>query len=128
LTQYDINVARELAVESQLDLSFPDSYKVLDIGKTDDGGEILGNTIPGLGTQLDDQYLKPLSNSEAAGLLDTVIHEAVHFGLDPNDPRQVDGNRSGYPYDQARERTTRDLIKKFNRIRKLPNCDKMCCK
>lgn len=100
----------------------------MDLGKTDDGGEILGNTIPRLGTQLDNQYLKPLSNSEAAGLLDTVIHEAVHFGLDQNDPRQVDGNRSGYPYDQARERTTRDLIKKFNRIRKLPNCDKMCCK
>jgi len=128
LTQYDINVARELAIETQLDLSFPASYKVMDLEKTMDGGEILGNTIPGLGTQLDDQYLKPLTDSEAAGLLDTIIHEAIHYGLDRFDPRQIDGNRSGYPYDQAKERTTKDLIKKFNRNRKLPNCDKMCCK
>lgn len=128
MTQYDINVARELAVESQLDLNFPDSYKVMDLGHTNDGGEIVGNTLPGVGTQLDDQYLNPLTDPEAAELLNTIIHEAIHYNLPINDPRQQDGNRSGYPYDQAKNRATKGLIKKFNRIRKLPYCDKMCCK
>ena len=128
LTQYDINVARELAIETQADLSFPDGYKIMDLGKTEDGGEIHGNTIPGVGTQLDDRYLKPLTDSEAAELLDTVVHEAVHFSLDRHDPRQADGKRSGYPYDQAKKRTTKELVRKYNRTRKLPDCDKMCCK
>lgn len=126
LTQYDIDVARRIAAGTQADLNFPESYKILDLGKTEDGGEILGYTLPGVGTQLDDQYLKPLTNAQAAGLLDTVIHEAVHFSLDLYDKRQKDENRGGYPYDQAKARTTKNLIDKFNRERKIkePKCPK----
>jgi RHS repeat-associated protein len=39
LSEYDVSVARELAVETKLDLSFPSSYKLMDLGKTMDGGE-----------------------------------------------------------------------------------------
>jgi adenylosuccinate synthase len=123
LTQRDIDVGRVIAMQSQGDLVFPDHYKVMDLGKTDDGGEIVGNTLPGIGTQLDDQYLKNLKDSEAAELLNTIIHEAVHYKLDLHDPLQQDGKRSGYPYDQAKIRTTEKLIKEFNKRRK----DKQQC-
>ena len=103
LTQRDIDVARVIAMQSQSDLVFPDHYVVTDLGTTEDGGEVVGNTLPGVGTQLDDKYLKKLNNSEAAELLDTIIHEAVHNTLDPNDPLQKDGDRSGYPYDEAKK-------------------------
>jgi hypothetical protein len=122
LTQRDIDVARQIAIVSQPDLKFPDSYKVMDLGYAEDGGVIVGNTIPGVGTQLDNQYLKPLNNSQAAELLNTIIHEAVHYTLDPKDNRQPDGNRSGYPYDQAKTRTTEKLIKRLNIERKARQC------
>lgn len=59
-----------------------------------------------------------LTNSKAVRLLDTIIHEAVHFTLDPHDKRQPDGNRSGFPYDEAKRRTTESLINQFNKRRK----------
>ena len=95
----------------------------MDLGRTEDGGEVVGNTLPGVGTQLDDKYLKNLSNKEAAELLDTIIHEAVHNTLDPKSPLQQDGDRSGYPYDQAKKRTTKELVDMLNKKR----MDKLQC-
>jgi RHS repeat-associated protein len=121
LTQRDIDTARVIAMQSQGDLEFPDHYVITDLGKDLDGSNIVGYTLPRVGTQLDDSYLEKLSDKQAAELLDTIIHEAVHYSLDKDDKRQPDGNRSGYPYDQAKIRTTKELIDKLNKRRKAEN-------
>lgn len=121
LTQYDIDVARELASETQTDLKFPEYYEIRDLEQEYGDSTIVGATTPGqLDTWLDVRYLADLNEKEAADLLDTIIHEAIHSRLDKDDPRQIDGNKSGYPYDQAKARVTRKLIDIFNKRRKLP--------
>lgn len=115
LTQNDIDVARAIAKETQPDLRFPDNYA------TENLGEIAAKTLPQVETVLNSKYLLPLSNKEAADLLDTIIHEAVHYSYPLNDSRQIenDRTRTGYAYDQAKQRTTKDLVKLFNKERAL---------
>ncbi|WP_230874700.1 RHS repeat-associated core domain-containing protein [Methylomonas sp. LL1] len=130
LTLEDIYVARQLAVETQPDLKFPDYYPIKDLESIYHDPTIVAATTRGaLDTWLDDRYLADLNDVEAGKLLDTIIHEAIHSKLDPKDPRQEDNNGKGYPYDQARNRATQRLINEFNRRRKPPRCDKnsMCC-
>jgi len=129
LTQRDIDIARELAKETQKDMKFPDQYGCRDLGyyKTKNGKKrrITGMTLPpdekrkGGGTVLDDFYQGDLKDKEAAELLDTIIHEGDHFTLDRFDPKQTDDNGTGHAYDEAARRTTPELINEFNRRRKI---------
>ena len=85
-------------------------------------GTVVGLTIPGVGTIVDDRYLKDLTDPQACDLLNTIIHEGVHYTLPANDPRQDDngsaGHPKGYPYDEADRRTTPGLCKKLNEQRR----------
>jgi uncharacterized protein RhaS with RHS repeats len=126
LTQCDIDTARQIAADSQSDLSFPNSYGSEDLGHTPNGRRITGLTIPHFGTILSDYYQQTLADAQAAELLNTVIHESIHYSYDYNDPRQIenDSNGTGYPYSEADRRTTKALIKKLNKARKNCSCGK----
>ena len=124
LTQCDIDVAKLIAMSAHLRLSsgealaYPSSYGDLGLVYDDQGRLILGDTIPGYGTGLSSLYQAALSNPQAADLLNTIIHEAVHWTLPANDPRQGDESGTGYAYSEATRLTTPSLIKKLNRERK----------
>jgi hypothetical protein len=124
LTQCDIDTARQIASDSQSDLSFPDSYGSQYLGQTSNGRRITGLTIPRFGTILSDYYQQILTNAQAAELLNTIIHEAIHYSYDYNDHRQIenDSEGTGYPYSEADRRTTKSLIKKLNKQRKECPC------
>ncbi|PPD47036.1 MAG: hypothetical protein CTY16_08140 [Methylobacter sp.] len=128
LTQRDIDTARQLAIETQPDMKFPEQYGSRDLGNTEDGRRITGLTLPpdnsgkGGGTILDDIYQKDLSNKQAVELLDTIIHEADHYSNKRGDPKQNDDNGTGHAYDEATRRTTKKLIEEFNKRRKIKKC------
>jgi RHS repeat-associated protein len=128
LTQYDIDVARQIAIETQPDMKFPEQYGSTDLGNTEDGRRITGLTLPpddngkGGGTILDDIYQKNLSDKQAGELLDTIIHEADHYSNRRGDPKQNDDNGKGHAYDEAARRTTKKLIEEFNKRRKIKKC------
>jgi RHS repeat-associated protein len=129
LTQCDIDVARYIAANATLRLSigtpllFPDSYGVGYLAP-ENGRTIRARTIPGKGTRLSDYYLQVLSYAKATELLNTVIHEAVHFTLPANDPLQSDDPGAGFPYSEAKRLTSSALIKKFNEERRTCGCAK----
>jgi hypothetical protein len=114
LTQCDIDIAREIAENTQPDLTFPDQYGIADFGKN------AGVTIPGYGTSLNSAYLNRLSDTKANDLLNTIIHEGIHYSYPANDWRQKeDGYKhTGYPYEEADRRTTPQICNKFNQERK----------
>ena len=132
LTQCDIDTARAIAAAAKLQLSsgdpllFPDSYGSANLGFTDPpkARRITARTIPGFGTVLSDYYQQVLNNQQAAELLDTIIHEAVHYTLDINDPLQDDNAAVGYPYSVAKRLTTKSLINLLNAQRKNCPCGK----
>jgi hypothetical protein len=76
--------------------------------------------MKGEGTRLSDYYQQDLSDKQAAELLDTIIHEAIHWTFKQDDWRQSenDDKGTGYPYEEARRRTTQALIDRLNRERK----------
>lgn len=126
LTQCDIDTARQIAADSQTDLSFPNSYGSEDLGHTPNGRRITGLTIPQYGTILSSFYQQKLTDTQAAELLNTVVHESIHYTYLYNDPRQIenDNNGTGYPYAEANRRTTKALVKRFNAARKQCPCSK----
>ncbi len=104
---------------------FPDSYGSMNLGYTTPGHRrITGLTLPGVGTILSDYYQQVLNNQQAAELLNTIIHEAVHNTLDINDPLQDDNAAVGFPYSEANRLTTKSLIKQLNADRKKCPCGK----
>jgi RHS repeat-associated protein len=112
LTQRDIDVARLLAIQSQPDLAFPDTY-----GSSDRIGENAARTIYGLGTVLNPAYMKDLTDDQAKDLLNTIIHEGIHLKYPPEDPRnkEDDDKHTGYPYEEAARRLKNNpkLVKEF---------------
>jgi len=132
LTQCDIDTARAIAAAADLQMStgqpllFPSSYGSANLGLTDPPKprRITARTIPGFGTVLSDYYQQVLNNQQAAELLDTIIHEAVHYTLDINDPRQNDDVPTGFPYSEAKRLTSKSLIKALNAQRKSCACEK----
>ena len=132
LTQCDIDTARAIAAAADLQMStgqpllFPSSYGSANLGFTDQPKprRITARTIPGFGTVLSDYYQQVLNNQQAAELLDTIIHEAVHYTLDINDPRQNDDVPTGFPYSEAKRLTSKSLIKALNAQRKSCACEK----
>ena len=129
LTQCDIDTARAIAAAAGLQtnsgtpLKFPDSYGSQDLGYTSPGHrKVVGLTMPGVGTILSDYYQQTLTDQQAADLLNTIIHEAVHYSLPIDDPRQDDNAAVGYPYSEAKRLTTKSLIRQFNKQRKDCGC------
>jgi hypothetical protein len=125
LTQCDIDTAKALAMAAQLQtnagetLQYPDSYVMANLGYTDPGHRrVTGQTLPGVGTRLSNYYLQVLTDRQAAELLDTIIHESVHYTLPIDDPRQDDNAAVGYPYSEAKRLTTKDLVNQLNKKRK----------
>ena len=78
--------------------------------------------MPGVGTILSDYYQQALTDQQAADLLNTIIHEAVHYSLPIDDPRQDDNAAVGYPYSEAKRLTTKSLIRQLNMQRKDCGC------
>jgi RHS repeat-associated protein len=118
LTQNDIDVALQLAIQTQPDLKFPDSYGSADLPGRQVGWTMFDQNGDAWATVLDIRYQLPLSDDEAAKLLDTIIHEAIHFTYKYTDWRQPDDNGKGYPYSEAARRTTKSLITLYNQMRK----------
>ena len=120
LTLFDIQVARQIASESQSDLNFPPGYATGPLADVK-GHPVAAITLYGTGTILNSYYLNELSDQKAAELLDTLIHEAIHYTYPPEEPQNIENTakRTGYPYDEARRRTTKALIDKFNKLRKI---------
>jgi hypothetical protein len=97
----------------------------MDLGYTSPGHRrVAGLTLPGVGTILSNYYQQVLTNQQAAELLNTIIHEAVHYTLDINDPRQDDNAAIGFPYSEANLLTTKSLVKQLNAERKDCSCGK----
>jgi RHS repeat-associated protein len=130
LTQCDIDVARYIAGKANLQLSigtpllFPESYGVGYLAPEINRRPIRARTIPGQGTRLSDYYLQVLSYAQATELLNTIVHEAVHYTLPPNDPLQSDDPGAGYPYSEAKRLTNQALINLFNEERRKCECTK----
>ena len=130
LTQCDIDVARYIAANANLQLStgapllFPPSYGGGYLAPDENGRTLRARTIPGQGTRLSDYYLQVLSYAQATELLNTIVHEGVHYTLPPNDPLQSDDPGAGYPYAEAKRLTTPDLVKKYQQERKKCGCSK----
>lgn len=125
LTQCDIDTARHIAADTQTDLSFPDSYGSQNLGRTPKGRRITALTSPHYGTILSDYYQQVLSDAQAAELLDTIIHESIHYSYDYNDARQIENDEkgTGFSYSEARRRTTKALLQRFNAQRKSCSCN-----
>lgn len=132
LTELDVTIALQLARDTQKDMKFPEEgYNYADLGKDPYGNKIVGVTDLALAEQqknkdidfliypttLDGHYLNNLSQKEAIDLLDTIIHEGVHYTLDRDDINQLD-YEGGYPYTETKRRMTQDLIYEFLRRRK----------
>jgi RHS repeat-associated protein len=115
LTLDDVNIGRDIANNAIWEYNFPKTYGFDDMNPGEQAW-----TLPGLGTYLNSDYLGTLTDAEAAELLDTLIHEAIHYTLDRRDPNQKenDDDRTGFPYDEAKRLTTKKLIKQFNEARK----------
>ena len=104
---------------------FPNSYGSMNLGYTSPGHRrVAGLTLPGVGTILSDYYQQVLNNQQAAELLNTIIHEAVHYTLPVDDLLQDDNAAVGFPYSEANRLTTKSLIKKLNAERKDCSCGK----
>jgi hypothetical protein len=116
LTQRDIEAALLIAEQIQTDLIFPDHIAVQPLAPP-----MVGLTLNGVGTAIDVRYLKKLTDAQACELLNTIIHEAIHYTLPSNDARQKDvlpcGKPGGYPYDEAKRRTTPELCQMLNTLR-----------
>jgi hypothetical protein len=123
LTLCDINTGRRIAANSQTDLKFPPLYGVRNLSHTSNGRPIMGVTSD-WGTMLSSYYLRDLTGAQAADLLNTIIHEAIHYTYPYNDDRQKedDNKGTGYPYDEAARRTTQQLIDQLNKERKKCAC------
>jgi hypothetical protein len=132
LTQCDIDTAKAIAEAANLQLSdgkplaFPPSYAMTNLGytKPPHPRRITGQTMVTVGTQLSNYYLNVLNDQQAAELLDTIIHEAVHYTLDIKDPRQDDNAAVGFAYSEATRLTTQALINQLNAKRKSCPCGK----
>jgi hypothetical protein len=128
LTKCDIYVAKTIAMAASLQittgefLAYPDEYVMADLGYTEVGHRrITGRTLAGVGTRLSNYYLQALTDKQADELLDTIIHEAVHYTLPLLDPRQPDDD-GGYPYSEAKRLTTTALKNLLNQERKSCTC------
>jgi RHS repeat-associated protein len=110
LTQCDIDFAREFTKRTQPDMKFPpdEMFEVVPADKMPihpKTHQPASGATNDFGTRINgDEYLKSLNRTEALDLLDLIIHEGIHWTLDPADPRQSDNSGEGYPYDQTRER------------------------
>ncbi|BBL71815.1 hypothetical protein MoryE10_24210 [Methylogaea oryzae] len=60
---------------------------------------------------LSDKYLQSLSADEAAGLVDTMVHEGVHYSLPSSDSRQDDSSGRGYVYDETKRLLTKNALR-----------------
>ncbi len=124
LMQEDIDTAIALARSTQTDLSFPadNQYYVTpasDMGISPATGKPPSAYTDPSGTYLNaDKYLPILNDKQATDLLDTIIHEGIHWWLSPWDPRQEDDNGNGYPYQETKRRMTKDLINEYLKMRK----------
>jgi RHS repeat-associated protein len=139
LTQHDIDVAYQLIQQTYPDLKFPSSIQVGPVPGTDNVGANLWVTnfntgiTTSQGILISNAYLGVLSNNnisnteiDAPGLLDTIIHELIHFYWPFNDDEhQLDfiptpylNAGLGFPYTEAARRTTPGLINQFNQLRK----------
>jgi RHS repeat-associated protein len=118
LTQQDIDVAVKIIKETQNDLRFP---KNVDPSMQSDkyAGEyqMLTDTI-----RLNENYLKELTDTQAADLLDTLIHETLHAN-DSAWKQFLDSFRD-HPdiYNEADQRT-KEILERFLRERKQDPCD-----
>ena len=126
-TAHDVEVARRIASATQLDLRFPSAIGMVDFGKStmlkalyEVDENTAGLTNPGQTILVSYRFYNgELDDDQAAELLDTVIHEGVHYSLPIGDEKQIEGNRTGYTYDEAKRRTTKELVDRFNKERKL---------
>lgn|GEM_PF-3355954 len=123
LTRIDVEIATWLASATQTDLNYPEQILVTDLSEY--GSDVVGATRPGVSIRVDDRYDQPLSENQANDLLDTVIHESVHYTYPKNDfEHQLDFNGRGFPYEEALRRTTRELKREFNKLRKIKPKDR----
>jgi hypothetical protein len=93
LTLCDINTGRKIAANSQTDLKFPPLYGVRNLSHTSNGRPIMGVTSD-WGTMLSSYYLRDLTGAQAADLLNTIIHEAIHYTYPYNDDRQKEDDNA----------------------------------
>jgi hypothetical protein len=111
-----------LAIQSQPDLAFPDTY-----GSSDRIGKEAARTIYEVGTVLNSVYQKDLKDDQAKDLLNTIIHEGIHLKYPPGDPRNLEDDikHTGYPYEEAARRLKNnpELVKEFLKRRK----EKLVC-
>jgi hypothetical protein len=121
LTRRDVQEALELIRESQMDLNVPIDVQYADFPGDKDGettyldGEVI----------LDDRFLGPLDNAEAAYMLETLMHETLHSNQSISD-RVWDGfiDRDHFDiYQDAFRRTTQELIDELNRRRISNHCE-----
>lgn len=118
LTQQDIDVAVRIIKETQTDLRFP---KNVDPSMKSDkyAGEyqMLTDTI-----KLNQNYLKELTDRQAADLLDTLLHETLHA----NDSawKQLLDSFRDHPdiYNEA-DRRTKELLDRYLKERKEDPCN-----
>ena len=122
LTQCDIDVCADVVRDTQPDLVVPSNEKIIpggvpihpETGKPGSGWtDRLKDRV-----HINERFLEPLGKKGAIELLKTIIHESVHYTLPRFDPRQIDMDGRGFPYDEENRRTTNELINRFNKERK----------
>jgi RHS repeat-associated protein len=137
LTGCDIDVALELAQDTQPDMVFPprSDIKIRPMNDPRDKHPATGEEPSGwtteMGISINSQFLGNLPDSgkrnEFTGerLIRTAIHEPAHWtgyardNIPFSDPRQNDADgHSGLAYKEEKKRVNKNLINQFNRLRK----------
>ena len=111
LTQQDIDLAFELVRKELSDLRTPDGVRVADLWFN-----AVGRTDLLFGISVDDRYLADLNDTQALDLLDTIIHEVLHYNQDLLDLLTDTFFEHLDIYDRADE-LARKLFDKFQRRR-----------
>jgi RHS repeat-associated protein len=116
LTQRDIDLAYILVKQTQTDLRFPAAQPMAGQLLTNGSGAEYDPVVQTI--TVDRMYLGTLSASDAAGLLDNIIHEVLHYNDYPMGPGHSESVRDGL-YDEANRRM-RLILGDYRKLREKP--------
>jgi RHS repeat-associated protein len=118
LTQQDIDIAVEIIKETQKDLRFPNTVDPsMKSDKYAGEYQMLTDTI-----KLNENYLKDLTDTQAADLLDTLIHETLHAN-DSAWKLFLDSLRDHPDIYNEADRRTKEILDRYLNERKQNPCE-----
>ena len=117
LTQRDIDIAIKIIKETQRDLRFPGNVDpTYNSDKYAGEYQYLKDTI-----KLNEKYQKELTDTQAADLLDTILHETLHAN-DPLLKQILDSLRDHPDIENETNSRIKEMLEKYLEERKTEPC------